>query len=88
MLVSFFSALIGCLITGAQSLLIYLQGEGVCFNDGCKVVYSLTLVDPLYFNLAGFFYFLIAALGLSLSLIHISEPTRQLTQSRIPAAAR
>ena len=65
MLVGFFIALIGCLITGAQSLLIYLQGEGVCFNEGCKIVDSLTLVDPLYFNLAGFFYFLIAALGLS-----------------------
>lgn len=65
MLVSFFIALIGCLITGGQSLLIYLQGEGVCFNEGCKIVDSLTLVDPLYFNLVGFFYFMIAAIGLN-----------------------
>ena len=65
MLVSFFLALIGCLITGVQSVLIYVQGEGVCFNEGCKIVDSLTLVDPLYFNIAGFFYFLIAAIGLS-----------------------
>ena len=65
MLVSFFCALIGCLITGVQSLLIYIQGEGVCFNEGCKIVDSLTLVDPLYFNLAGFFFFLIATIGLS-----------------------
>ena len=65
MLVSFFCALIGCLITGVQSVLIYIQGEGVCFNEGCKIVDSLTLVDPLYFNIAGFFYFLLAAIGLS-----------------------
>jgi uncharacterized membrane protein len=65
MLVSFFCALIGCLITGVQSVLIYVQGEGVCFNEGCKIVDSLTLVDPLYFNIAGFIYFLIAAIGLS-----------------------
>jgi len=65
MLVSFFFALIGCLITGVQSLLIYIQGEGVCFSEGCKIVDSLTLVDPLYFNLAGFFFFLVAAIGLS-----------------------
>ena len=65
MLVSFFSALIGILLTGTQSVLIYLQGEGVCFNEGCRIVDSLTLVDPLYFNAAGFFFFLIAAIGLS-----------------------
>ncbi|MBT8346620.1 MAG: hypothetical protein KJO28_09965 [Desulfofustis sp.] len=65
MLVSFFCALIGCLITGVQSVLIYIQGEGVCFNEGCKIADSLTLVDPLYFNLAGFFFFLIVLIGLS-----------------------
>jgi len=65
MLIGFFSALIGCLLTGVQSLLIYIQGEGVCFNEGCKIVDSLTLVDPLYFNLAGFVFFLLAATGLS-----------------------
>ena len=65
MLVSFFCALIGFLITGVQSVLIYVQGEGVCFNGGCRIVDSLTLVDPLYFNLAGCFFFLLAAIGLS-----------------------
>jgi uncharacterized membrane protein len=65
MLVSFFCALIGCLITGAQSVFIYIQGEGVCFNEGCNIADSLTQIDPLYFNLAGFFFFLIAAIGLS-----------------------
>ena len=65
MLVSFFCALIGLLLTATQSVLIYVQGEGVCFNEGCRIVDSLTLVDPLYFNLAGSFYFLLAAIGLS-----------------------
>ena len=65
MLIGFFSALIGCLLTGVQALLIYIQGEGVCLNEGCEIVDSLTLVDPLYFNLAGFFFFLIVGMGLS-----------------------
>ncbi len=65
MFLSIFFALIGCLLTGVQALLIYIQGEGVCFNEGCRVVDSLTLVDPLYFNLAGFFYFFILVIGLS-----------------------
>ncbi len=65
MLIGFFSALIGCLLTGVQALLIYIQGEGVCFNEGCRIVDSLTLVDPLYFNLAGFIFFLIVATGFS-----------------------
>lgn len=64
MFISFFLALIGCLVTGVQSVLIYLQGEGVCFNDGCSIVDSLTLIDPLYFNAAGFLFFLVAAIGL------------------------
>lgn len=65
MLVSFLAALLGFLITGVQSVLIYTQGEGVCFNDGCRIVDSLTLVDPLYFNLVGAGYFLILTIGLS-----------------------
>lgn len=65
MFLSIFLALIGCLLTGVQALLIYIQGEGVCFNEGCKIVDSLTLIDPLYFNLVGFVYFFILAFGLS-----------------------
>lgn len=64
MFISFFLAVIGCLVTGVQSVLIYLQGEGVCFNDGCAIVDSLTLIEPLYFNLAGFLFFLLAAIGI------------------------
>jgi len=64
MFISFLLALTGCLVTGVQTVLIYLQGEGVCFNDGCRIVDSLTLVDPLYFNLAGFLFFLTALIGI------------------------
>ncbi|MEJ2056938.1 MAG: hypothetical protein P8X39_03755 [Desulfofustis sp.] len=64
MFLSIFFALIGCLLTGVQSVLIFIQGEGVCFNDGCRIVDSLTRVDPLYFNLAGFIFFFITAIGL------------------------
>ncbi len=65
MFFSFLAALIGTLLTGAQALLIYYQGEGFCFNDGCKVVDSLTTVDPLLFNIAGFVFFSLVALGLN-----------------------
>ena len=65
MLISFLAALLGFLVTGIQSVLIYTQGEGVCFNEGCQIVDSLTLIDPLYFNLFGFGYFFILTVGLS-----------------------
>lgn len=65
MFISLFLALIGCLATGIQTVLIFLQGEGVCFNDGCAIVDSLTLVDPFYFNLAGFIFFLVTAISLA-----------------------
>ena len=65
MLVSFFISVLGFLLTGGQSLLIYFQGEGVCFNEGCAIVDSLTLVDPLVFNLVGCAFFLISAIGIS-----------------------
>lgn len=65
MFVSLLAALIGFLLTGFQALLIYYQGEGLCFNDGCRVIDSLTTVDPLIFNLAGFSFFLLVLIGIS-----------------------
>ena len=44
-------------LTGVQAFLLYTQGKGVCFNDGCEIVDSLTTVSPLTFNIAGFLYF-------------------------------
>ena len=65
MIFSFLAALIGTLLTGAQDLFIHYQGEGICFNHGCRVVDSLTTVDPLLFNIAGFIFFLLVTIGLN-----------------------
>lgn len=50
-------ALSGSIFTAVQSILLLTGGQGICLNDGCSVVDSLTTVPPLYFNLAGFFFF-------------------------------
>ena len=46
------------LLTGIQALIIFFGGKGICLNGGCAVVESFTRISPLYFNLAGCFYFL------------------------------
>jgi hypothetical protein len=50
-------ALIGSVITLVQALLLMYEREGICFNDGCEVVDSLTTVDPILINLGGFAFF-------------------------------
>ena len=50
-------ALLASILTAVQAFAIYLQGRTLCFNDGCAIVDSLTVVSPLYFNLAGFLFF-------------------------------
>jgi len=50
-------ALLASVLTGVQTYLIYTQGQGYCFNEGCEIVESLTKVPALYFNVAGFFFF-------------------------------
>ncbi len=50
-------AFLASVLTGVQTYLIYAQGKGICFNSGCEIVESLTVVPPLYFNLTGFFFF-------------------------------
>lgn len=44
-------------LTGVQVFLLYTEGKGVCFNEGCEIVDSLTTFSPLAFNIAGFLYF-------------------------------
>jgi len=51
------TALLGSLIVCAQLASIALRGRTICLNQGCRVVESLTLVSPLYFNLVGLAYF-------------------------------
>lgn len=50
-------SLLASILTGGQAYLLYTEGKGVCFNDGCEIVDSLTAVSPLVFNIAGFLYF-------------------------------
>jgi len=66
-MISIFLALVATLITGVQSLLIYTKGKGICFNNGCEIVDSLTTVPPLYFNLVGCLFFLVIFLCLLLA---------------------
>ena len=50
-------ALIGSVVTLIQALLLWSEREGICFNDGCEVVESLTTIDPIFINLGGFVFF-------------------------------
>lgn len=60
-------ALFGCIITLVQSVLLFREREGICFNSGCEVVDSLTTVPPLFINLGGFLFFVVVFLGLWLA---------------------
>ncbi len=65
MLVSFLAAALGFILTGTQAVLIYLDGSGICLNEGCEIVDRLTRIAPIYFNIFGFFFFLVVSFGLS-----------------------
>jgi len=45
------------ILVAVQTIIILLKGEAVCLNDGCRILESLTVIPPLYFNLLGFVYF-------------------------------
>lgn len=60
-------ALIGSAITFVQALLLMYEREGICFNDGCEVVDSLTTIDPILINLGGFVFFQTVFWGLWLA---------------------
>lgn len=64
MILSLLAAVAGVALTAVQTLLIYLQKSGLCLNEGCQVVDSMTMVEPLYFNIAGLTFFLIISFGL------------------------
>ena len=65
MLLSHILSLIGCALTGLQTFLILYRGNGLCFNEGCEIVDSLSLLPPLYFNVVGFLFFLFISFGIS-----------------------
>lgn len=47
----------GSLLTLIQTILLLFHQETICFNDGCKIVETMTTVPPLIFNLAGLLFF-------------------------------
>lgn len=59
-------SLMASLLTAVQVLLLVLRGDGLCLNEGCKIVDSLTTVPPLVFNLMGLLYFQTVFWGLLL----------------------
>lgn len=48
----------GGLLAAAQAVLIVLQGDILCLNDGCEIVEKLTTVPPIAFNVAGSLFFM------------------------------
>lgn len=50
-------AFLASLFTAIQVVLFFSEKKGICFNAGCEIVDSLTTVPPVYFNVAGFFFF-------------------------------
>ncbi len=50
-------SLAGSLLTFIQMILLASENDGICFNNGCEIVDSLTTVPPIYFNIGGFFFF-------------------------------
>ncbi len=44
-------------LTLVQIILLRTGTKGLCFNDGCEIVDSMTNISPLFFNIAGFLYF-------------------------------
>ena len=55
-------SLLGALGAATQCVLLLVRGKAICFNEGCRVVEALTRVPPVFINLAGFGFFLAAAL--------------------------
>ncbi|MEN8142460.1 MAG: hypothetical protein ABFQ82_02550 [Thermodesulfobacteriota bacterium] len=51
-------ALLTAVFIAVQMGTIIFGGEAFCLNQGCKVVEELTLVPPLFINLAGLIFFL------------------------------
>ena len=50
-------ALAASAVTALQALLILMGRSTVCLSEGCHIVEKLTVVSPLYLNLAGLVYF-------------------------------
>ncbi len=52
-----FIALVGSVLTLVQLVLLTVDSDGICFNEGCEIIDSLTTVSPIIFNAFGFVFF-------------------------------
>ncbi len=55
-------ALLGASGAAVQAGLLISRGKAICLSEGCRIVEGLTLVSPLFINLAGGCFFLATAL--------------------------
>lgn len=62
-----FLALFASIIVLVQICIILTQGDPLCLNQGCEIVEQLNKVPPLFFNLAGFVFFLIIYWGVRMT---------------------
>jgi len=67
------AALLAGAVVALQMAIIVLQGEPFCPNEGCRIIEQLTTVPPIFFNLAGLFYFL-AVFWVSRRAWHLPVP--------------
>jgi thiol-disulfide isomerase/thioredoxin len=49
----------GAVLTGLQIVLLVIGKEGICLNEGCKIVDGFPKLPPLYYNVAGCAFFLV-----------------------------
>ena len=52
-------SLLAGLVIVLQITFILTRGEAFCLNEGCRVAEKLTVIPPLFINLAGLLYFLV-----------------------------
>jgi hypothetical protein len=55
--ISWLVALAGSILTLIQILLLASENNGICFNDGCEIIDSLTTVPPIFINVGGVLFF-------------------------------
>jgi len=53
------TAFLATILTGLQAVLLIIGKDGICLNEGCRIVDSFPKLPPLYFNIAGAIYFCI-----------------------------
>ena len=55
-------ASLGACGAALQAGLLMTRGKAICLNEGCRIIEGLTRVPPLFINLAGGVFFLIAVI--------------------------